>query len=393
MPYLAPGVYVEENRFPPRSIQRAPTSAAVFVGPTLMGPMGGDAGSAVPLTSYPDFERTYGAPDGARLSPGTVSVTQVFALSVQAFFNEGGSRLYVSRVPGQDPSTADHVQALAATEAIEDVAIVAAPGSTALALGPGRANRPLEIARALLAHVQRSGAHRFAVLDTPPGLTVAQALSWRKQLRAVHAALYYPWLASLGGSNNVWLPPSGFVCGIYARVDARRGVHRAPANEVVTGALRLAVDLDAAQLEQLNPAGVNGFRQVPARGIRVWGARTIASNPEWRYVSSRRLMTCIEASIQRSLRWVELESNSERLWAEVRLSIENFLTQEWRAGALVGERPEQAFFVRCDRGTMTQADMDQGHLVCAIGVALTRPAEFSILRLVTRTASATPGPI
>ena len=162
---------------------------------------------------------------------------------------------------------------------------------------------------------------------------------------------------------------------------------------VVTGALRLAVVLDVAQLQQLNPAGVNSLRQVPARGIRVWGARTISSDPEWRYVSSRRLMTCIEASIQRGLRWAEFEPNNERLWAEVRLSIDNFLTQEWRVGALVGERPAQAFFVRCDRSTMTQDDVDQGRLVCEIGVALTRPSEFSVLRLVTRTASATGGPI
>ncbi|WP_291011484.1 phage tail sheath subtilisin-like domain-containing protein [Hydrogenophaga sp.] len=391
MPYLAPGVYIEENGFLPRSIQRAPTSAAVFIGPTLKGPIGGHAGSASPLTSYPDFERTYGRPADAGLSPGTVSALQAFALSVRAFFGEGGSRLYVSRVPGQDPSTAEYVQALAATEAIEDIAIVAAPGSTALASGPGRVNRPLEIARVLLAHVARPGAHRFAVLDTPPGLTVAQALSWRHQLNAVHAALYYPWVSSPGGSGDVWLPPSGSVCGIYARVDARRGVHRAPANEVVTGALRLEVNLDATQLEQLNPAGVNGLRQVPARGIRVWGARTISSDPEWRYVSSRRLMTCIEASIQRSLRWVAFEPNSERLWTEVQLSIETFLTQEWRAGALVGERPEQALFVRCGLGSMTQDDLDQGRLVCDMGVALTRPSEFSIQRFVIRTASATGG--
>ena len=389
MPYQTPGIYIEEIVFRRRSIERVPTSSTAFIGPTVKGPLHvGGAGSAKPLTSYLAFERTYGLPADGGLTGGTASALQAFALSVRAFFSEGGARLYVSRVAGQDPSTADYARALAAIEPLDDVAIVAAPGSTALGAGPGRANRPRDIARALMKHVQRPGAYRFAVLDTPPGLTVTDALGFRSQLDSFHAALYYPWVATRDGSNDVWLPPSGFVCGVFARVDTQRGVHRAPANEVVTGALRLAVDLDATQLAQLNTAGVNSLRQMPGRGIRVWGARTVSGDPEWRYVSHRRLVTCIEASIQRGLQWVAFEPNLEPLWAEVRQGIEVFLDGEWRAGALVGERAQQAYFVRCDRSTMSQDDLNQGRLVCDIGVSLTKPAEFTLLRFSTTTASA-----
>ncbi|WP_377152944.1 phage tail sheath family protein [Roseateles sp. UC29_93] len=188
--------------------------------------------------------------------------------------------------------------------------------------------------------------------------------------------------------KEIALPPSGFVTGIYARNDIQRGVYKAPANEVVTGALRFESDVNFAQQELLNPLGVNCLRYLSGRGYRVWGARLVSSDPEWKYVSDRRYFNYLEASIDRGTQWAVFEPNGERLWANVRQTISDFLYNEWRNGALLGSTVEQAFFVRCDRSTMTQNDLDNGRLVCLIGVALIKPAEFVIFRIGQKTADA-----
>jgi phage tail sheath protein FI len=184
------------------------------------------------------------------------------------------------------------------------------------------------------------------------------------------------------------LPPSGFVCGIYARNDVDRGVHKAPANEVVRSALRFEIDVNFGQQELLNPIGVNCLRLLSGRGYRVWGARLISSDPEWKYVSDRRYMNYLEASIDRGTQWAVFEPNGERLWANVRQTISDFLYNEWTNGRLLGATQEEAFFVRCDRSTMTQNDLDNGRLVCLIGVAIIKPAEFVIFRIGQKTADA-----
>ncbi len=177
------------------------------------------------------------------------------------------------------------------------------------------------------------------------------------------------------------LPPSGFLCGIYAATDMAQSVNKAPANEVLVGALGLEQALTKAQQEVLNPEGINCLRFFEGRGNRVWGARTISSDPEWKYLSVRRYFNYLEGSIDRGLQWVVFEPNGEALWANVRRTVEDFLFNEWRNGTLMGTRPAEAFFVRCDRSTMTQADLDNGRLVCLIGVAPIRPAEFVIFRI------------
>ncbi|RMH34166.1 MAG: phage tail sheath family protein, partial [Nitrospirae bacterium] len=186
------------------------------------------------------------------------------------------------------------------------------------------------------------------------------------------------------------LPPSGFVCGIYARNDVQRGVHKAPANEIVRGALRFETDINFAQQEVLNPLGINCLRSFPGRGLRVWGARTISSDPEWKYVNVRRYFNYLEHSVDRGTQWAVFEPNGERLWANIRETVSSFLYNEWISGALLGKNTDEAFFVRCDRSTMTQNDLDNGRLICLIGVAVLKPAEFVIFRIGQKTADSRP---
>ena len=220
-------------------------------------------------------------------------------------------------------------------------------------------------------------------------------LAFRARLDSSRGALYHPWLlvddpsAAPGQPPGpVPVAPSGAVAGICARVDRTRGVHQAPANEPVLGIVGLAAQVSKAEQEQLNPAGVNAIRSFPGRGILVWGARTMSSDPEWRYVSIRRLFAFLEHSIDQGTQWAVFEPNGEPLWAAVRQAVEDFLLLQWQAGALLGQKPEDAFFVRCDRSTMTQNDLDNGRLVVLVGVAALRPAEFVVVRIGQWTADA-----
>jgi len=177
------------------------------------------------------------------------------------------------------------------------------------------------------------------------------------------------------------LPPSGFIAGIYSRNDIEKGVSKSPANEVVNLATGLESLLTDAEQQALNAEGIDCLRTFVGRGVVVWGARTTSSDPEWKYLSVRRYLAYLERSIDRGMQWTVFEPNAEGLWAMVQRNIEDFLLNEWRAGALVGNKPEMAFFVRCDRSTMSQNDLDNGRLICLIGVAPARPAEFVIVRI------------
>lgn len=198
-----------------------------------------------------------------------------------------------------------------------------------------------------------------------------------------YAAFYYPWLKVRDPETNmeVSVPPGGHITGIYARTDAQRGVHKAPANEIARGARGLEIAVTKADQESLNPKGVNCIRSFRGRGIRVWGARTLSSNALWKYVNVRRLLLYIEQSIDEGTQWVVFEPNNEETWARVRQSVRNFLTTVWEDGGLMGTTPDEAFYVRCDRTTMSQDDIDNGRLICEIGVAPVKPAEFVIFRI------------
>jgi hypothetical protein len=192
--------------------------------------------------------------------------------------------------------------------------------------------------------------------------------------------------ASMYDPEELTLPPSGFVCGIYARNDVERGVFKAPANEVVRGAIRLEREINSAQQDVLNPLGINCIRFFPGRGYRLWGARTASSDPEWKYVNVRRYFNYVERSIDIGTQWAVFEPNGPSLWTNIRDTISAFLYNEWVSGALLGANPQEAFFVRCDRSTMTQNNIDNGQLICLIGVAVLKPAEFVIFRIGQKTA-------
>ncbi len=290
---------------------------------------------------------------------------------------------------GADNIEPDQRTGLFTLRNIEDISIVAAPGRTSVPMQAALINH-CELAR-----------YRFAVLDgtPPPADTMTNVQVQRQQFDTKYAALYHPWLVipepyplnpALPADYPV--PPSGHMVGIYARTDIERGVHKAPANEVVRGVTGLQRLLNKEQHDILNPYPVNinvirDFRS-NNRGIRVYGGRVITSDSDWKYVNVRRLLIFIEASIDRGLQWVVFEPNAEPLWARVRRSVSNFLTQVWRNGALEGTRVEEAFFVKCDRTTMTQTDIDQGRLICLVGVAPVKPAEFVIVRIGLWTAHA-----
>ena len=225
---------------------------------------------------------------------------------------------------------------------------------------------------------------RFAILQSIPGThTLSNINAIRPPQDTTYAAFYFPWIKVYNPltKQDSLIPPSGHIAGIYAKTDVERGVFKAPANEVVVGARSLEFQITKANQDFLNPRGVNCIRVFPARGIRVWGARTCSTNTLWKYISVRRYFLYVGESIDEGTQWVVFEPNDEKLWARVNQTITQFLTTEWRNGALMGTKPSEAFFVKVDRTTMTQADIDNGKLICIIGLAVVKPAEFVIFRL------------
>lgn len=268
-------------------------------------------------------------------------------------------------------------------EDVDEISIVAAPGySFDYVANPQRGDA---IVQHLLTHCETM-RYRVAVLDSPNDQVVSEIQEFRGKFDSKYAALYYPWVTIVDpldpdGRREIELPPSGFVAGIYARTDVLHGVFKAPANEVVLGAVSFEKLLNKAQQDVLNPDGVNCFRFFEGRGFRLWGARTISSDPEWKYISVRRYFAYLEHSIDKGTQWAVFENNGPTLWANITQTVSDFLFNEWRNGALLGNKPEEAFFVRCDRTTMTQNDLDNGRLICLVGVAVVKPAEFVIFRI------------
>jgi len=270
-----------------------------------------------------------------------------------------------------------------ALEDIEDVSIVMTPAAAADATHH----------QAIVAEMQkhcRKMRYRVGIVDSREDMTLAEVRDFRSNFDDSRLTLYYPWVVIAdprGILTTISVPPAGFIAGVYANTDVQRGVHKPPANEPVIGALRFAQDINRFQQELLNPDGINCLRSFPGRGHRVWGGRTLSSDPEWKYVNVRRYFLYLERSIDKSTQWVVFEPNGEPLWDNVRATVESFLYNEWRNGRLLGSE-KTAYFVRCDRSTMTQNDIDNGRLVCEIGVAALKPAEFVIFRIGQKTADA-----
>ena len=240
----------------------------------------------------------------------------------------------------------------------------------------------------LVAHCENLGS-RFAVLDMPrDARKVDDMIAHREIFDSSYAALYHPWLQVFDplDKKNFAIPPSGSIMGIYARSDNSRGVHNAPANEVVRACVGLDCQFNKGEQDILNPKGINLIRAFPGMGIRVWGARTVSSDPSWKYINVRRLFIFIEESIKANTNWAVFEPNDEVLWVRVKRTIDVFLTGMWRGGSLAGSVPSEAFFVNIGRDTMSQDDIDNGRLVCVIGVAPVKPAEFGIFRISQKTS-------
>ncbi|MFN0192542.1 MAG: phage tail sheath family protein [Aestuariivirga sp.] len=376
--HVLPGVHVEENGTGHYRIEGVPTATAAFLGETEIGP---EAPTLV--TSFAEYTQIFG---------GLAGNGKFMPHAVAGFFENGGQRLYVCRIiatPGENapsaPGFAGKVNSslMALLEpAFGDTALIYAPGMTEASNAP--------VLQVMIDHCE---AHRFrfAVIDSNMNESDLTAIDPRVRLRTTsRAAYYYPWIWVKETRSGVQrlVPPGGHVLGIYARTDAERGVFKAPANEIVRGAIDLEFHIGREQQEILNPRGVNVIRSFPDRGIRVWGARTLSDDPEWKYVNIRRLFIFLEHSIERGTQWVVFEPNGERLWARVTDSIRLFLRSQWQAGALQGATERDAFFIKCDRSTMTQDDIDSGRLIYQIGVAPIRPAEFVVITIRQKTRGA-----
>jgi phage tail sheath protein FI len=277
----------------------------------------------------------------------------------------------------------------------EDVTIVALPDLVTVATGAdGTFDEELYLAaQGRLVDWCSEGGTRMAILDAPPGLNAVGAVEWRQKLKADSAfgAAYYPNLVVLNpqppagatnGDRFRLVPPCGHVAGVWARTDAARGVWKAPANEVVRGVARLETEVTNGEQAKLNPQQVNCIRSFGSGGIRIWGARTLATTDQsWRYINVRRLFNFMEETIRQGTQWVVFEPNDAELWARVRRTVNGFLHGLWMQGALVGATPAQAYFVQCDESNNPRAQVDNGILVVDVGIAPVRPAEFVVFRV------------
>lgn len=326
-------------------------------------------GQATLCTNFTEYKNSFG---DFSLDPDHRKLTQ----AVYGFFNNGGARCYVARITAE----VDINNALAAFELVDEIAIVAAPGLSS------------DNTRSQIVTHCTNMHDRFAIFDGPETATDLTTLTGTSMPnRTDYAAWYFPWIkvfdpaAQKYGNNPtgaVSVPPSGHVAGIYARVDTLRGVHKAPANETIMGALDVTQRLSKAHQDGLNPKGVNCIR-VLNDNILVWGARTIGgdANADVKYINVRRTLLFLRKSIDEGTQWVVFEPNSPALWQKITRNVSAFLTDVWRSGALFGNTPQEAFYVKCDKETNPQSSIDNGQVVTEIGVAIVRPAEFVIFRI------------
>ncbi|MEZ4431480.1 MAG: phage tail sheath subtilisin-like domain-containing protein [bacterium] len=390
----APGVYVEEVSSGGAPIAGVGTSTAGFIGLLPAGrtmpnnPATNaaytDAGpdTVVEVTSYSEFTRAYGTADDFELG-----------IALKGFFQNGGTRAFVYGIDASTLATVDdegesdaygNLQdaleaALGAFEDIDDIALVAAPLPAAAVDA-----RALVINGSLLTHCEAC-QDRFAILAAPPNPEAISADAINQTRESEYGAIYFPFIdtTGTGGYHN----PVGHIAGAYARVDGSRGVHKAPANVVLNGAYGVSTRLGRIKQGPLNAACINVIRMF-GQSVTLWGARTTAgSDSAFKYITTRRVYNFLRESIDEGLGWAVFEPNDALLWARIRSTVSAFLTRVWQSGALVGEKADDAFFVKCDAETTPPDVRDLGMVVTEIGVAIVRPAEFVIFRLSQKTAT------
>ena len=346
---IKPGVFVQKIRIQPQSIEGVSTSTAAFLGETQTGPT-----TPTLITSFAEYQRIFG---------GHFGVDKYLPYAVEGFFVNGGKRCFVSSV-----NDLDYASALAKFEVV-DASIIYVPNAQALT----------GLSDLLISHCERL-RNRFVIFDSLKG---QDSSSVTKPGDSSFAALYYPWIYvkdNLTGKLCL-VPMGGHVAGIYVRNDIEAGVHKAPANQIVFGALGLDVTMKSYQQNSLNIQGINIIRNFPGKGLLLWGARSLSSDPTKKYVNVCRLLIYLEQSIKKGTAWVIFEPNNETTWTKIKSTIDDFLTQEWSAGILLGAKKQDAFFINCDRTTMTQNDIDNGRINVIIGVAPVKAAELIIFRV------------
>ena len=378
--YSHPGVYVEEIGAP-REIAGVPTATVAFVGFAPEGPLS----QPTKISSVADYEAAF----------GTVSAMQPLSLSVRDFFLNGGRQAVILRAAagGRADALVGNAKAKTGLHALTD-----AQERLGLLVVPDAAYLPekdaAQVTKAAASFSEANGI--FHVADLPAAVASKghnDAVRWSKTIaRSRNMAIYHPWVGGPKTASKA-RPPSGVVAGIYARIDQAQGVWQAPAGQDATalGVTSLAHTVTAADAETLRSVGINAIRKVAGAGIVLWGAGTFATAAEsdWKYVNVRRFFLFLKRSIEDGLSWAVFEPNGEPLWAQIRLEVSSFLYAAWRAGALQGATPKDAYFVKCDATTMTQNDIDNGHVNVMIGIAPVRPAEFVIFRIGFHTAEET----
>jgi uncharacterized protein len=395
--YQTPGVYVEEVESGNKPIETGATNIVGFLGVAEKGPVN----EATLVTNWTQYTKIFGG----------MHTRGWLGHAIYLFFQNGGTKAYINNlmelpkveakpevkgdakadakaaeknaipekmgnpegmtklVMGKDDGPGKRT-GLFAFDEITDIAIVAAPG----VCDPASQD-------AILSHCEK---HRFrvAILDAPE--VIEKGIDTIPMPRdSIMGAYYFPWIQMYDPNleKDVFVPPSGGIAGVYGRVDNTRGVHKAPANEIYRGATGLKYNLTDAEQELLNPKGINCIREFRGRGIRVWGARTFSSNAEWRYINVRRLFCMVEQAIQNGTNWVVFEPNTRDLWKKIVRNITAFLLRIWRSGALFGDTPEEAFYVRCDDELNPPESIDAGYVVCELGIAPAKPAEFVVFRI------------
>ena len=368
--YRSPGVYLEPVFLKPEA--RLATGVPGFIGFANGTPN-------QPMSLHRKDEFLFATPPDAFL-----------AEAVTGFFDNGGTRCYVTLVetgPSVDPIAA-FAKAIESLGPLTDLDLVAVPD--AMALDDDASVE--QVQRAAIEHCAKHG-DRLAILDAHPAATPAQVLEHRArltvgELEPVSAALYYPWVvATTATGTHRSVPPSGHVAGVVSRTDGEVGVFKAPANQEVFGILDLDVAVDSGVQDQLNPEGVNCLRAFPGRGIRVWGARTLSRQPEWRYVNVRRLFLTVRRWIDLNMTWATFEPNNARLWIRINRELGTYLTRVWQQGGLAGQTASEAYYVKCDAETNPAEVREAGQVITEIGLAPTVPAEFVIVRIIHREAA------
>lgn len=365
--FESPGVYSNIVSSGNKPIESVGASTAGFLGQSSQGPVN----QAILVTSWAQYQKVFGG----------ISESKMLGHAVYGYFLNGGARCYVCNVgAATEGQTEGELAALIKGEdrgpgkrkgiqvfkAIEDISLVAAPGCTS------------NIIHQIIADHASQCGDRVAILDGIDELGETQLHEYPRIGDNADAALYWPWIQVFDESTKqtTYVAPSGHVMGAIARTDGQRGVHKAPANEVLRGALGLRYSLTRDEQALLNPRGVNVIRDLDDMGIRVYGARTMSTDKEWKYLNVRRLFQVVKQSVTKGTEWVVFEPNNEILWGNIERNIRAYLKTLWASDALMGKTPEEAFYVKCNASTNPTENLDRGVVTIEIGIAPVKPAEF-----------------